>query len=51
MILGDAREDYREFCIPMICIPASISNNIPGSELSIGCDTALNAIVKVKWSI
>lgn len=45
-ILSDAREDFREFCIPMICIPATISNNVPGSELSIGCDSALNAIVK-----
>ncbi|XP_075255525.1 ATP-dependent 6-phosphofructokinase, liver type-like isoform X2 [Convolutriloba macropyga] len=45
-ILNDAREDYRQFCIPMIVVPATISNNVPGCELSIGCDTALNAICR-----
>jgi len=45
-ILNEAREDFREFCIPMIVVPATISNNVPGCELSIGCDTALNAICK-----
>ncbi|MCR5662153.1 MAG: 6-phosphofructokinase [bacterium] len=33
------------FNIPMICLPASIDNNLPGSELSVGADTALNSIV------
>lgn len=33
---------YPAFQIPMVCIPASIDNNLPGSELSIGADTALN---------
>lgn len=33
--------------IPMICLPASIDNNLPGSELErIGADTALNVIVE-----
>jgi len=32
--------------IPLVYIPASISNNIPGTDFSIGCDTALNAIIK-----
>lgn len=32
--------------IPMVCVPASINNNLPGAELSIGADTALNNIVK-----
>ncbi|MGM9991382.1 MAG: 6-phosphofructokinase [Candidatus Bruticola sp.] len=31
--------------IPIICIPATIDNNLPGSELSIGADTALNCII------
>jgi 6-phosphofructokinase 1 len=31
----------------MICLPASINNNLPGSEFSIGADTALNSIVMV----
>ena len=32
--------------IPIICIPATINNNLPGSELSVGADTALNNIVE-----
>ena len=27
--------------IPIVCMPASINNNLPGSEFSIGADTAL----------
>lgn len=30
--------------LPLIIIPATISNNVPGSEFSLGCDTALNEI-------
>jgi 6-phosphofructokinase 1 len=40
------RERYPAFKLPIICLPASIDNNLPGSELSIGADTALNAIVE-----
>ncbi|CAG8501827.1 20110_t:CDS:10, partial [Racocetra fulgida] len=43
--LNDARDKYPAFCIPMVCIPATISNNVPGTEFSLGCDTSLNAIV------
>ncbi|XP_019720103.1 ATP-dependent 6-phosphofructokinase, platelet type-like isoform X4 [Hippocampus comes] len=39
-----ARGKYEEFCVPMVMVPATVSNNIPGSDLSIGADTALNAI-------
>ncbi len=42
------REDFPAFNIPVICLPASINNNLPGSELSIGADTALNNIV---WAV
>uniref|UniRef100_A0ACB8FVY2 Uncharacterized protein n=1 Tax=Sphaerodactylus townsendi TaxID=933632 RepID=A0ACB8FVY2_9SAUR len=42
--LSAARETYEEFCIPMVMVPATVSNNIPGSDLSIGADTALNTI-------
>uniref|UniRef100_A0A8C6LX16 ATP-dependent 6-phosphofructokinase n=1 Tax=Nothobranchius furzeri TaxID=105023 RepID=A0A8C6LX16_NOTFU len=42
--LSSARDKYSEFCVPMVMIPATVSNNIPGSDLSIGSDTALNAI-------
>ncbi|XP_062847216.1 ATP-dependent 6-phosphofructokinase, platelet type isoform X2 [Trichomycterus rosablanca] len=44
MELLDARETYDELCVPMVMVPATVSNNVPGSDLSIGADTALNAI-------
>jgi 6-phosphofructokinase 1 len=40
------REAFPAFNIPIICLPATINNNLPGSELSVGADTALNAIVQ-----
>lgn len=45
--LEEQRNKFEEFRIPLICIPATISNNVPGTDLSIGCDTALNEIVTV----
>jgi 6-phosphofructokinase 1 len=48
------RPNFPSFNIPMVCLPASINNNLPGSEFSIGADTALNSIVdavdKIKQS-
>ncbi|KAJ8388128.1 hypothetical protein AAFF_G00146190 [Aldrovandia affinis] len=44
--LYDARSSCEEFCIPLCMLPATISNNVPGTDLSIGADTALNAIVE-----
>jgi 6-phosphofructokinase 1 len=48
------RANFPAFHIPIMCLPASISNNLPGSEFSIGADTALNNIVdavdKIKQS-
>lgn len=48
------RDNFPAFNIPIICMPATINNNLPGSELSIGADTALNNIVaavdKIKQS-
>ncbi|CAK6952016.1 ATP-dependent 6-phosphofructokinase%2C platelet type isoform X4 [Scomber scombrus] len=44
--LFEARTTHEEFCIPMCMLPATISNNVPGTDLSIGADTALNAIVE-----
>ncbi|XP_053353667.1 phosphofructokinase, muscle b isoform X2 [Clarias gariepinus] len=38
------REKYEELCIPLVIIPATVSNNVPGSDFSIGADTALNTI-------
>ena len=37
---------YPQFKIPIVCIPATISNRLPGTEVSIGSDTALNNIVE-----
>jgi 6-phosphofructokinase 1 len=45
--LFSSRGGFPAFNIPIICLPASIGNNLPGSELSIGADTALNNIVSV----
>lgn len=45
--LYEARGKYPEFCIPMVVVPATISNNVPGSDFSLGCDTALNEITEV----
>ncbi|XP_051538731.1 ATP-dependent 6-phosphofructokinase, platelet type-like isoform X4 [Myxocyprinus asiaticus] len=44
MELLAARGTYEELCMPMVMVPATVSNNVPGSDLSIGADTALNAI-------
>jgi 6-phosphofructokinase 1 len=40
------RANFPAFNIPIVCLPASINNNLPGSEFSIGADTALNNIVE-----
>jgi 6-phosphofructokinase 1 len=38
------RANFPAFNIPIVCLPASSNNNLPGSEFSIGADTALNNI-------
>lgn len=43
--LEQARASYPAFRIPMVCIPATISNNVPGTEYSLGTDTCLNSLV------
>jgi 6-phosphofructokinase 1 len=40
------RTNYPAFNLPMICLPATINNNLPGTDFSIGADTALNNIVQ-----
>uniref|UniRef100_A0A674IQQ8 6-phosphofructokinase n=1 Tax=Terrapene triunguis TaxID=2587831 RepID=A0A674IQQ8_9SAUR len=42
--LVEGRGKYEELCIPVCVIPATVSNNVPGSDFSIGADTALNTI-------
>ena len=48
------RPHFPAFNIPIVCLPASIDNNLSGTELSVGADTALNNIVsavdKIKQS-
>ncbi|CAG8436091.1 756_t:CDS:10 [Ambispora gerdemannii] len=46
VMLNAARDKYPAFCIPMVCLPATISNNVPGTDFSLGCDTSLNVIVE-----
>ncbi|XP_011499037.1 PREDICTED: ATP-dependent 6-phosphofructokinase isoform X1 [Ceratosolen solmsi marchali] len=43
----NARDQFPEFRIPIAMIPATISNNVPGTEFSLGCDTALNEITEI----
>ena len=43
--LYNERQNYPAFNIPIVCLPASIDNNLPGSDLSVGADTALNNII------
>ncbi len=40
------RDQLPALALPIVCLPASINNDLPGSELSVGADTALNSIVK-----
>ena len=42
------RERYPALNIPIMCVPTSIDNNLPFSELSIGADSALNNAV---WAL
>jgi 6-phosphofructokinase 1 len=52
--LYQQRKNYPAYDIPMICLPATINNNLPGTDLSVGADTALNSIIsavdKIKQS-
>jgi 6-phosphofructokinase 1 len=52
--LRQARKDYPSLCIPITLLPATISNNVPGTEYSLGSDTCLNELVsycdKIKQS-
>jgi 6-phosphofructokinase 1 len=48
------RDRYPSLKLPVVCVPATIDNNLPGTQMSIGADTALNVIVdaidKIKMS-
>ncbi|KAI9208938.1 phosphofructokinase-domain-containing protein [Polychytrium aggregatum] len=45
LTMAISRKNYPAFCIPMVHLPATVSNNVPGTDYSVGSDTALNAIV------
>ena len=32
--LTNARPKFRELCIPIVCVPVTISNNVPGTRAS-----------------
>uniref|UniRef100_A0A8C5CWV3 Phosphofructokinase, liver a n=1 Tax=Gadus morhua TaxID=8049 RepID=A0A8C5CWV3_GADMO len=44
--LFESRGRFDELCIPMCVIPATISNNVPGTDFSLGADTAVNAAME-----
>lgn len=46
--LVSQRSHYPALRLPIVLLPASIDNNLPGSELAIGVDTALNSAV---WAL
>ncbi|KAG5341594.1 hypothetical protein C0989_009075 [Termitomyces sp. Mn162] len=45
LILEEGRKHYPAFHIPMVHLPATLSNNVPMTEFSLGSDTSLNALV------
>ncbi|KAI0787640.1 6-phosphofructokinase [Fomes fomentarius] len=45
LILEQGRKHYPAFNIPIAHLPATISNNVPLTEFSLGSDTSLNALV------
>lgn len=49
-----AQKDFPGLRIPMVVLPATISNNVPGTEYSLGSDTCLNELTnycdKIKQS-
>ncbi|KAF9475396.1 6-phosphofructokinase [Pholiota conissans] len=45
LLLDEGRKHYPAFHIPMVHLPATISNNVPMTEYSLGSDTSLNALV------
>ena len=53
-LMLEERGRYPALQIPIVCVPATIDNNLPGTALSVGADTALNVVVdclnKIKMS-
>ncbi|CAN3372002.1 hypothetical protein DIURU_001456 [Diutina rugosa] len=44
--LHSKRKDYPIFSMPMVVVPATISNNVPGTEYSMGSNTCLDELVR-----
>ncbi|KAF2085051.1 6-phosphofructokinase [Saccharata proteae CBS 121410] len=44
--LRKGRSQYDAFKIPMAVLPATVSNNVPGTEYSLGSDTCLNSLIQ-----
>ena len=40
-----ARAEFPSFRIPLVVLPATVSNNVPGTEYSLGSDTCLNTLI------
>lgn len=47
LVLAETRNKFPEFCIPMVVIPATVANNVPGTDFAIGSDTGLNEITNI----
>lgn len=45
-VLQAGAGDHAALRVPIVCLPATIDNNLPGADLSVGADTALNTIVE-----
>lgn len=45
------RDRHPEFCIPICILPTTISNNVPGTDVSLGSDTGLNVVVEVRGPV
>lgn len=44
--LNAAKINYPAFQIPMVLLPSTISNNVPGTEYSLGSDTCVNQLIE-----
>ncbi|WVQ75979.1 6-phosphofructokinase [Cryptococcus sp. DSM 104548] len=49
--LEQNRANYPAFQIPIIHLPATLSNNVPLTDFSLGSDTSLNALVEASDAI
>jgi 6-phosphofructokinase 1 len=43
--LHSLQKEYPSLRRPIVCVPATINHDLPGTEITIGADTALNSIV------